>query len=70
MAALFKQAGFDIQLIRSIRGIGYQQEQGILEVEEKNPAFFNKIMEILNETATDLPIVETCGHAIIVAEKR
>lgn len=63
-------AGFKKQLLRSIRGIGYQQEKAILDLRYSNPSFFKEVLHIIHQTAADLPIIETAGHAILIAQKK
>ncbi|PHN05211.1 class I SAM-dependent methyltransferase [Flavilitoribacter nigricans] len=65
----FARAGFEPLELRSIRGIGYRQEEAILALEKQRPEYFRQVMQILHATAGDLPIVETGGHAIYVGEK-
>ncbi len=64
-----QNCGFTKILCRSIRGIGYKQEGEMLNLEKEQPEYFNRIMKILNRTSSDPAIVETCGHAIFIAEK-
>lgn len=63
-------AGFDQLLLRSIRGIGYKQEKNILQLQEYDPEYFKIILQIINDTASENAVIETCGHAIFVGEKR
>lgn len=65
----FSNLGFRKILVRSIRGIGYQKEEEILQLQHKNSTFFREIMNVINLTASDEPILETCGHAIYIGEK-
>ncbi|MTB52364.1 bifunctional 2-polyprenyl-6-hydroxyphenol methylase/3-demethylubiquinol 3-O-methyltransferase UbiG [Lewinella sp. W8] len=67
--AHFREAGFKKILLRSIRGIGYKNEREILALEESRPEYFTTVMEVLHQTAGELPIVETCGHAMYIGEK-
>jgi len=66
---LFSQQGFINLEMRSIRGIGYGMEEDVLKLEKERPAYFCKVMEILHQTADLKAIIETSGHAIIVAKK-
>ena len=66
---ILKRVGFEKKLLRSIRGIGYKQEKEILDLQKTNPTFYQEIMRIINQTATDDPIIETCGHALFIGEK-
>ena len=64
---LFAENGFEKQLLRSIRGFGYEKEDVIYKFKNKN--VFSKILELIDSTAEDKAIVETCGHAIYVGHK-
>ncbi len=66
----FKNAGFEKLALRSIRGIGYKHEKEIIEMKHKRPEYYRTIMDVLDQTASHTPIIETCGHAIYVGEKR
>ena len=64
---LFSQNGFKKKLIRSIRGIGYEKEDNIYEIQDKE--MFDKIIELISKTSSEESIIEMCGHAIYVGEK-
>lgn len=65
----FQKAGFKQLEIRSIRSIGYKYEKDILTLREKNPDYYATIMNIIHGSATELPYIETCGHAVYIGEK-
>lgn len=69
LSSLLQKIGFQERLLRSIRGIGYKQEKNLLELRETQPAYYSEILNILNATAREPGIVETCGHAIYIGEK-
>ena len=64
---LFSANGFDEQLVRSIRGFGYEKEDVIYKFKNKN--VFSKLLELIDSTAEDKSIIEMCGHAIYVGVK-
>ena len=67
---LFRNHGFTKQMIRSIRGFGWRRERALFEVKEQNPEVFEVMIDMINETAGDKAVVETCGHAVYVGQKR
>ncbi len=64
---LFSSNGFEKQILRSIRGFGYEKEDVIYKF--KNKDTFNKIIALINSTAENKSIVEMCGHAMYVGVK-
>ena len=64
---LFTANGFEKQLLRSIRGFGYEKEDVIYKFE--NTPDFDKIIGLINDTAADKSIVEMCGHAMYIGVK-
>ena len=64
---LFAANGFEKQLLRSIRGFGYEKEDVIFKFKNKND--FSKILELIDSTADDKSIIEMCGHAMYVGVK-
>ncbi len=64
---LFAANGFEKQLLRSIRGFGYEKEDVIYKFE--NTPDFDKIIGLINDTAADKSIVEMCGHAMYIGVK-
>lgn len=65
---LFEENGFNKLSIRSIRGFGYEKEDSIYNIEDKD--MFNKIIELISNTAENKSIVEMCGHAIYIGCKK
>lgn len=65
---LFSENGFEKIILRSIRGFGYEKEDMIYKFNNKN--VFKDILSLINETAEDKSIIETCGHAMYVGEKK
>ena len=65
---LFTANGFEKQLLRSIRGFGYEKEDVIYKFKNKN--VFSKILELIDSTAGDKSIIEMCGHAMYVGVKK
>jgi len=64
---LFAANGFEKQLLRSIRGFGYEKEDVIFKFKNKND--FSKILELIDSTADDKSIIEMCGHAMYAGVK-
>ena len=64
---LFATNGFEKQLLRSIRGFGYEKEDVIYKFE--NTPNFEKILELIDSTAADKSIIEMCGHAMYIGVK-
>lgn len=65
---LFAQNGFEKITLRSIRGFGYEKEDMIFKFKNKN--VFEDILNLINQTAEDKSIIETCGHAMYVGVKK
>lgn len=66
---LFRKHNFSQILLRSIRGLGYNKEEKLYELSNKNISLFNKMIELLNKTSTNPAIIETCGHALYIGRK-
>ena len=64
---LFSEHGFEKLLLRSLRGFGYEKEEMIYKFKKRGD--FEKIIELINSTAENKSIIETCGHAIYVGVK-
>ncbi len=65
---LFLNNGFDKIEVSSIRGFGYEKEDNLYNIKDKE--MFNEVIELIEETSTISEIVETCGHAIYIAIKK
>ena len=65
---LFTANGFEKQLLRSIRGFGYEKEDVIFKF--KNKLVFSKLLGLIDSTATDKSIIEMCGHAMYIGVKK
>ena len=66
---LFRANSFDQVHLRSLRSIGYGKENALYKLEEEDPEMFKTTMRLLNETSTDMSVIEMCGHAIYVGQK-
>lgn len=66
---LMHRSGFRKISMRSIRGIGYKLEKGIIEKMSSNPKLYQEIISTINSTAEDNSIVNTCGHALFIGGK-
>lgn len=65
---LFKACNFKMKEIRSIRSIGYEKEDNIYNI--KDDKIFNKIMDLIEDTSTKREIIEMCGHAMYIGNKK
>ena len=65
---LFAANGFEKQLLRSIRGFGYEKEDVIFKF--KNKLVFSKLLALIDSTTGDKSIIEMCGHAMYVGVKK
>lgn len=66
---LFSENGFSKILMRSLRGFGYNREEKLFNLLERDKELYNRIIELINKTSTDPAIIETCGHAIYIGRK-
>ena len=66
--SLFAGHGFQKQIIRSVRGFGYEREENLYAISDAQ--VFGKVMELIAETAEVPAIIETCGHAVYVGIKK
>ena len=64
---LFNNCNFEKIDIKSIRGIGYEKENNIYGITDKQ--VFNKIMELIEKTSNNKEIIEMCGHAMYIGKK-
>ncbi len=64
---LFKECNFNKLKIKSIRGIGYEKEDNIYSIEDKQ--IFNKIIELIEQTSDKEAVIEMCGHAMYIGKK-
>lgn len=65
---LFKNNNFEKEEILSIRGFGYEKEEKLYNIKDKE--MFKTIIELIQETANQKEIIETCGHAMYIGKKR
>ena len=65
---LFTANGFEKQLLRSIRGFGYEKEDVIFKF--KNKLVFSKLLGLIDSSAEDKSIIEMCGHAMYIGVKK
>lgn len=52
----------------SIRGFGYEKEDNLYSIEDKN--MFDKIINLIDKTSRSREIIETCGHAMYIGKKK
>ena len=55
-------------MIKSIIGFGYEKEEKIYNIENKE--MFNKIIKMISQTSTYPEIINMCGHAMYVGIKK
>lgn len=65
---LFNNNNFDLVCLRSIRGFGYEKEDKIFNISDKK--MFDSVINLINKTAHNKSIIETCGHAIFIGKKK
>ena len=65
---LFSANGFKKELLRSIRGFGYEKEDVIYKFKTKN--VFETLLDLIDSTAEEKSIIEMCGHAMYVGVKK
>lgn len=61
--------GFKKECIRSIRGFGFNREEEILKLKDNNEEMYNSIINLIDKTAEESAIIETCAHALYVGRK-
>jgi len=54
--------------VRSIRGFGYEREEQIYNIQNKE--MYENIINMIEKTARQKEIVETCGHAMYIGKKK
>lgn len=64
---LFSKNGFEQIDMLSIRGIGYEKEDSLYNIKDKE--MFNKIIEIIEKTSRKEEIISMCGHAMYIGRK-
>lgn len=64
---LFENNNFEKQDILSIRGFGYEREEQLYNIKDKE--MLKTIIELIQTTANQKEIIETCGHAIYIGKK-
>ena len=65
---LFSDKGFEKIDLLSIRGVGYEKEDNIYNVEDED--MFENIISIIEKTSRQKEIIETCGHAMYIGKKK
>lgn len=65
---LFENNNFEKEDILSIRGFGYEKEEKLYNIKDKE--MFKTIIELIQATANQKEIIETCGHAMYIGSKR
>ena len=65
---LFSNNGFEKDIIRSIRSFGYEKEDSLYSIRDKE--IFDKVIELMDKHSADPSIVDMCGHAMYVGRKK
>lgn len=65
---LFTKNGFVKIMIRSIRGFGYEKEDSLYNIEEKE--MFDKVISLIDRTSEEQSVIDMCGHAIYIGYKK
>lgn len=65
---LFLNNGFDKITIKSVRGLGYEKEDSIYSIDNKE--ILNKVIELIESTSDNPSIIDMCGHAIYIGYKK
>ncbi|MDC7219277.1 MAG: methyltransferase domain-containing protein [Spirochaetales bacterium] len=66
---LFKSAGFEKTIIRSVRGFAYGREEKLFNLKEENPSMYDLTVKLINQTAEDPALIESCGHSLYAGKK-
>ena len=64
---LFSSNGFEKIEIKSIRGFGYEKEDSLYSINDKE--MFDKVIELIEKTSSNQSIIDTCGHAMYIGYK-
>lgn len=67
---LFSATGYAIENLRSIRGIAFGSEEGLLKRGETDPELYGHALDLLDKTSGLRALVDTSGHALLVATNR
>lgn len=65
---LFSNNGFEKDIIRSIRSFGYEKEDSLYSIRDKE--IFDEVIELMDKHSADPSIVDMCGHAMYVGRKK
>lgn len=66
---LFESHCFSEISLRSIRGLGCSKEEKLYDLLDKDRELFIQIIDLINKTAADPSLIETCGHAIYIGRR-
>lgn len=64
---LFNKYKFSKIDLLSIRGIGYEKEDDIYNIDDKD--MYNKIIKLIDDTCRMPEVIEMCGHAMYIGKK-
>lgn len=64
---LFNKFNFEKKCIRSIRGFGYEKENSIYDIKDKE--IYDAVIQLIDKTSSDKSIIEMCGHAMYIGKK-
>lgn len=67
---LFENCGFQTTEVVSVRGIGYGQEQYLLQLRSLNADLSDRFLALIRETQSDPAVIAMGGHALYIGRKR
>ncbi len=67
---LLEATGYTVEALRSVRGIAFGGEESLLKRRCSDPEFYSLTLDLLDKTAGSRSIVDTSGHALLIARSR
>ena len=69
LEGLFVDAGFETVGIHSLRGLAVGFEEELWQVQARDSALFDAMMEVIEETSQERSVIDMGHHAVYVGEK-
>lgn len=66
--SLFDRHGFEKVMVRSIRSFGYGREEKLFAIKKTDNNLYDTLLQLIDSTADEPSIVETCGHALYLGK--
>ena len=63
----FRESGYVVEDVLSIRGIGFRNEEDIMKLKVADLPRFEHLLRSIRETSRLPSIVDTAGHAMVIA---